>query len=115
MILRYTITDEELQHGIKIACSSGMIGACMKLTAFDGRETMLWADILKTVHPTIEENMYFVTKEWKDRGQDLADKQPGAECREHSTMPLVIDPISLRLAIASTRPNVMRTMDRRGS
>ncbi|QDS77016.1 hypothetical protein FKW77_006373 [Venturia effusa] len=90
-ILHYTITDEDLEadtdinhrrydHFIK------GVTWCMEVVKFNGSATMFWADMLKTVHSVVEDDMWSVMKRWKTRGQELADQNTELECNRHIIM-----------------------------
>lgn len=83
-ILHYTTTDEDLEDDMDSICKLGKPGLtlhiCQKVAVFNGSTSMFWADMLKTVHPVVEDDMCFVMKKWKARGQELAGKKLEAAC-----------------------------------
>lgn len=85
-ILHYTITDEDLEDDMDLVCKTGNVGSCAKVTVFNGSTTMFWADMLKSVHPVVEDDMCFVMQKWKGRGQEVAGGEPERLCSKHSPM-----------------------------
>lgn len=85
-ILHYTTTDEDLEDDVDLVCKRGATGyECQKFKAFNGSTMMFWADTLKSVDTEVEDDMCFVLKRWKSRGQELADEKPGTGCEEHDS------------------------------
>ncbi|TID20231.1 hypothetical protein E6O75_ATG07691, partial [Venturia nashicola] len=88
--LHYTVTDEDLEIDTDWICKQGATTReCQKSVTFNGRPTMFWADLLKSVHPQVEDDVCLVMKTWKSRGQELADKKPGTGCEEHDLLILM--------------------------
>jgi hypothetical protein len=75
-ILLYTITDEELEADIRHVCYLSYGEECIGEFFFYEKNMMVWAEMLKAVHPVVEEDMRFVMKKWKNRGNGLLDEEP---------------------------------------